>query len=204
MPGSVLSKAGTAVTADAGACTCICGNGLLRAENTHGLSARKRGGAAGGPDGNARHRTEQHRGKVTTPGPHPAHPSSPVNPGGERWPKFRLLASLIAQLVGLVPAICYLLHLFGFGSPSRGPPDAVCFRCHVRATPGVMDQSAPIKGAKRHTNANAMSGWLMLQSQPRANSLRMECLLAKSSDLTPFETTYARILSLLGAPPTHL
>ena len=59
----------------------------------------KRGGAARGPDGVARHRTEQHRGKVTTPGPHPAHPSSPVDPGGERWPKFRLLASLIAQLV---------------------------------------------------------------------------------------------------------
>ena len=61
----------------------------------------KGGGAARGPDGVARHRTEQHRGKVTAPGPHPAHLSSPVDPGGERWPKFRLLASLIAQLVYL-------------------------------------------------------------------------------------------------------
>ena len=47
----------------------------------------KRGGAAGGPDGVACHRTEQHRGKVATPGPHPSHPSSPVDPGGAGWGK---------------------------------------------------------------------------------------------------------------------
>ena len=67
-------------------------------------------------------------------------------------------------------AVNPLFVTFGLGSRDW-PPDAAAFRCPVRATPGIslasadgMDQSAPSKDAKMHTNA--MPGWLMLQSQP--------------------------------------
>jgi hypothetical protein len=51
------------------------------------------------PVGVAGRRTQRPRGQVGPPGPHPAQPSSSLDPGGERWPIFRPLAPLIAQLV---------------------------------------------------------------------------------------------------------
>ena len=51
------------------------------------------------PVGVTGHRTQRPRGQVGPPGPHPAQPSSSLDPGGERWPIFRPLAPLIAQLV---------------------------------------------------------------------------------------------------------
>jgi hypothetical protein len=51
------------------------------------------------PVGVTGHRTQRPRGQVGPPGPHPAQPSSSLDPGGERWPMFRPLAPLIAQLV---------------------------------------------------------------------------------------------------------
>ena len=95
-------------------------------------------------------------------------------------------------------AVNPLFVTFGLGSRDW-PPDAAAFRCPVRATPGIslasadgMDQSAPSKDAKMHTNA--MPGWLMLQSQPPGELVADGILLAKSSDLTLFATMYARIL----------
>jgi hypothetical protein len=52
------------------------------------------------PVGITGHRTQQPRGQVGPPGPHPAGPCSSLDPGGERWPIPRPLAPLIAQLVG--------------------------------------------------------------------------------------------------------
>jgi hypothetical protein len=54
------------------------------------------------PVGVTGHQTQRPRGQVGPPGAHPAHPSSPLDPGGERWPIPipRPLAPLIAQLVG--------------------------------------------------------------------------------------------------------
>jgi hypothetical protein len=54
------------------------------------------------PVGVTGHRTQRPRGQVGPPGPHPAQPSSSLDPGGERWPIFRPLAPLIAQLVNPV------------------------------------------------------------------------------------------------------
>ena len=51
------------------------------------------------PVGVTGHRTQRPRGQVGPPRPHPAQPSSSLDPGGERWPIFRPLAPLIAQLV---------------------------------------------------------------------------------------------------------
>jgi hypothetical protein len=56
-------------------------------------------------------RTQRPRGQVGPPGPHPAQPSSSLNPGGERRPISSPLAPLIAQLVegkghGLATCIC--------------------------------------------------------------------------------------------------
>jgi hypothetical protein len=53
------------------------------------------------PVGVTGHRTQRPRGQVGPPGPHPAQLSSSLGPGGERWPIFRPLAPLIAQLVTL-------------------------------------------------------------------------------------------------------
>jgi hypothetical protein len=57
--------------------------------------------SAGGVTG---HQTQRPRGRVGPPGPHPGGPSSPLDPGGERWPIPRLLALVIAHLVFLCPA----------------------------------------------------------------------------------------------------
>jgi hypothetical protein len=51
------------------------------------------------PVGVTGHRTQRPRGQVGPPGPHPAQPSSSLNPGGERRPIPPPLAPLIAQLV---------------------------------------------------------------------------------------------------------
>ena len=51
------------------------------------------------PVGVTGHRTQRPRGQVGPPGPHPAQPSSSLDPGGERGPIIRPLAPLIAQLV---------------------------------------------------------------------------------------------------------
>jgi hypothetical protein len=61
------------------------------------------------PVGVTGHRTQRTRGQVGPPGPHPAQPSSSLDPGGERGPITRPLAPLIvAQLVCLSPttALC--------------------------------------------------------------------------------------------------
>jgi hypothetical protein len=54
------------------------------------------------PVGVTGHRTQRPRGQVGPPGPHPAHPSSSLDPGGERRPISPPLAPLIAQLVLVV------------------------------------------------------------------------------------------------------
>jgi hypothetical protein len=51
------------------------------------------------PVGVTGHRTKRPRGQVGPPGPHPAHSSSSLDPGDERWPISPPLAPLIAQLV---------------------------------------------------------------------------------------------------------
>jgi hypothetical protein len=51
------------------------------------------------PVGVTGHRTQRPRGQVGPPGPHPAQPSSSLDPGGERGPITRPLAPLVAQLV---------------------------------------------------------------------------------------------------------
>jgi hypothetical protein len=51
------------------------------------------------PVGVTGHRTQRPRGQVAPPGPHPAQPSSSLDPGGERRPISPPLAPLIAQLV---------------------------------------------------------------------------------------------------------
>ena len=51
------------------------------------------------PVGVTGHRTQRPRGQVGPPGPHPAQPSSSLDPGGERRPISMPLAPLIAQLV---------------------------------------------------------------------------------------------------------
>jgi hypothetical protein len=51
------------------------------------------------PVGVTGHRTQRPRGQVGPPGPHPAQPSSSLDPGGERRPIWPPLAPLIAQLV---------------------------------------------------------------------------------------------------------
>jgi hypothetical protein len=51
------------------------------------------------PVGVTGHRTQRPRGQVGPPGPHPDLISSPLDPGGERWPISPPLAPLIAQLV---------------------------------------------------------------------------------------------------------
>jgi hypothetical protein len=74
--------------------------------------------------------------KLPPPGPHPAQPSSALDPGGERGPIPRLLAPLIAQLV-LRCAMCSVLtcwpsllplpplafgrHCFTYLGPPNGP-----------------------------------------------------------------------------------
>jgi hypothetical protein len=89
-------------------CTWSCGPGPW-AENTRGLSPRPAAADAeeeqrsqprcrsGSPA--TGHRIKRPRGQVGPPGPHPAYPSSSLNPGGERWPTPPPLAPLIAQLV---------------------------------------------------------------------------------------------------------
>jgi hypothetical protein len=68
--------------------------------------SRRYGGGAeepapGVPVGVTGHRTQRPRGQVGPPGPHPAQPSSSLDPGGERRaPISPHLAPLIAQLVG--------------------------------------------------------------------------------------------------------
>jgi hypothetical protein len=66
-------------------------------------TSRRYGGGAGEstpvPVGVTGHRTQRPRGQVGPPGPHPAQPSSSLDPGGERWPIPLPLAPLIAQLV---------------------------------------------------------------------------------------------------------
>ena len=62
------------------------------------------------PVGVTGHRTQRPRGQVGPPGPHPAQPSSSLDPGGERWPIFRPLAPLIAQLVLGLRISSYLVH----------------------------------------------------------------------------------------------
>jgi hypothetical protein len=57
------------------------------------------------PVGVTGHRTKRPRGQVGPPGPHPAHPSSLLDPGGERWPILPPLAPLIAQLIAYVHAL---------------------------------------------------------------------------------------------------
>jgi hypothetical protein len=54
------------------------------------------------PVGVTGHRTQRPRGQVGPPGPHQAQLSSSLDPGGERWPIFRPLAPLIAQLVAVL------------------------------------------------------------------------------------------------------
>jgi hypothetical protein len=49
------------------------------------------------------HQTQRPRGQVGPTGPHPAQPSSSLDPGGERWPISPPLAPLIAQLVARSP-----------------------------------------------------------------------------------------------------
>jgi hypothetical protein len=51
------------------------------------------------PVGVTGHRTQRPRGQVGPPRPHPAQPSSSLDPGGERRPISPPLAPLIAQLV---------------------------------------------------------------------------------------------------------
>jgi hypothetical protein len=51
------------------------------------------------PVGVTGHRTQRPRGQVGPPGPHPAQPSSSLDPGGERRPVSPPLGPLIAQLV---------------------------------------------------------------------------------------------------------
>jgi hypothetical protein len=51
------------------------------------------------PVGVTGHRAQRPRGQVGPPGPHPAQPSSSLDPGGERRPIPPPLAPLIAQLV---------------------------------------------------------------------------------------------------------
>jgi hypothetical protein len=67
--------------------------------------SRRYGGGAEEPSpvpvGVTGHRTQRPRGQVGPPGPHPADTSSPLEPGGERWPIPRPLVPLIAQLVVL-------------------------------------------------------------------------------------------------------
>jgi hypothetical protein len=65
--------------------------------------SRRHGGGAGEPApvpvGVTGHQTQRPGGQVGPPGPHPAQPSSLLDPGGERGPIVRPLAPLIAQLV---------------------------------------------------------------------------------------------------------
>jgi hypothetical protein len=66
-------------------------------------ASRRYGGGAEDPApvpvGVTGHRTQRPRGQVGPPGPNPAQPSSPMGPGDERWPIFRPLVPMIAQLV---------------------------------------------------------------------------------------------------------
>ena len=66
------------------------------------------------PVGVTGHRTQRPRGQVGPPGPHPAQPSSSLNPGGERRPIPPPLAPLIAQLVEKVTSLGR-----GFGKGQR-------------------------------------------------------------------------------------
>jgi hypothetical protein len=79
-------------------------------------TSRRYGGGAEEPEpapvpvGVTGHRTQRPRGQVGPPGPHPAQPSSSLDPGGEQRPISPPLAPLIAQLV--LSAEFHLLHLY--------------------------------------------------------------------------------------------
>jgi hypothetical protein len=72
--------------------------------------SRRYGGGAGEPApvpvGVTGHRTQRPRGQVGPPGPHPAQPSSSLNPGGDGRPIPPPMAPLIAQLVLRVVCVC--------------------------------------------------------------------------------------------------
>jgi hypothetical protein len=77
------------------------------------------------PVGVTGHRTQRPKGQVGPPGPHPAQPSSSLDPGGERRPIPPLLACMIAQLVSRAqsPGRCALLLAAGaFASGYSGQP----------------------------------------------------------------------------------
>jgi hypothetical protein len=98
------------------------------------------------PVGVTGHRTQRPRGQVGPPGPHPAQPSSSLDPGGERRPIPPPLAPLIAQLVPYAcclrciwlhtddrrrtdgrPAGCWLLDCWGLLRSGAWPAPAPCF-----------------------------------------------------------------------------
>jgi hypothetical protein len=91
MPGHVLRAAATAHEP------------RTRAASAPGRQPRRHGGGAEEPApvpvGVTGHRTQRPRGQVGPPGPHPAQPSSTLDPRGERGPIIRPLAPLIAQLI---------------------------------------------------------------------------------------------------------
>jgi hypothetical protein len=119
-------------------------------------SRRYGGGAeepAPAPVGVTSHRTQRPGGQVGPPGPHPAQPSSSLNPGGERRPIPPPLAPLIAQLVrhGLVfilplsePWPVYL------GSAGFGVVYWPCALCVIPPTP----VSRRCSSAVRYSAAN--------------------------------------------------
>ena len=77
------------------------------------------------PVGVTGHRTQRPRGQVGPPGPHPAQPSSSLDPGGERWPIFRPLAPLIAQLVNFVSVLHCLVRPHMMPTKTSAGPNEV-------------------------------------------------------------------------------
>jgi hypothetical protein len=79
------------------------------------------------PVGVTGHLSKRPRGQVGPPGPHPAHSSSSLDPGGERWPISTHLAPLFAQLVHLTRpvATCILL------GPTRPLQWLACSAAHA-------------------------------------------------------------------------
>jgi hypothetical protein len=96
------------------------------------------------------HRTQRPRGQVGPPRPHPAQPSSSLDPGGERWPISPPLAPLIAQLVlPLASAAAMLGHwtaqrdLPGFPWLSLWPPALKETRWRGQSLTGCLRTQAP-------------------------------------------------------------
>jgi hypothetical protein len=135
------------------------------------------------------HRTQRPRGQVGPPGPHPAQPSSSLDPGGERRPISPPLAPLIAQLVEcrVVCRCCGLTRIGQVGAAHCSHTRAAGYsRIHgdvqTRAPARKLLRALPGKPGSRGPECGFAQGWQQ-GGQPWQAPSRSPCLSASSLGL---------------------